>query len=91
MDNNYNDTRYLDLTNKEQGASILQQYQNLVLEKKEANICSLVGCISFSPFLSLFFIGSLKWVIAIESYFVFLSCILVHFYILKMNKIVLNI
>ena len=51
MDNSYNDTRYLDLMNKEQGASALQQYQNLVFEKKEeANICSLVGCISLSPF-----------------------------------------
>ena len=50
MDNNYNDTRYLDLMNKEQGASALQQYRNLVLEKKEASICSLVGCISFSHF-----------------------------------------
>ena len=33
MDNSYNDTRYLHLMNKEQGASTLQQYQNLVLKK----------------------------------------------------------
>ena len=31
-------------------ASTLQQYLNLGLEKEEANICSLVGCISLSPF-----------------------------------------